>query len=100
MSLYAVQKAIYQMNREPTALQDYRTDASAFLDGFELTSEERTALASHDIGWLYVHGVNGQLLMHFAAAMGYDWAAYLDAMRQGLQRHGPVRSGHYATVGA
>jgi hypothetical protein len=29
---------------------------------------------------------------------GYEWNAYLDAMRQGLRDHGAVRAGLYATV--
>ena len=43
-------------------------------------------------------GVNGQLLMHYAALRGFEWSAYLDAMREGVRRHGPVRAGVYAMV--
>ena len=32
-----------------------------------------------DIGLLYVLGVNGQLLMHFAALHKIEWPDYLDA---------------------
>ena len=52
--------------------------------------------AQADIGLLYVLGVNGQLLMHYAALRGFEWSAYLDAMREGVRRHGPVRAGVYA----
>ena len=41
-------------------------------------------------------GVNGQLLMHFAALLGMPWADYIEAMREGVRRHGPVRAGIYA----
>jgi len=37
--------------------------------------------------------------MHFAAACGYEWNAYIDAMKQGLAAYGPVRAGLYAAVG-
>jgi hypothetical protein len=40
-------------------------------------------------------GVNGQLLMHFAALRGYEWNAYLEAMREGERKYGPVRGGLY-----
>ena len=49
-----------------------------------------------DIGKLYVLGANGQLLMHFAALLGMPWADYIEAMREGVRRHGPVRAGIYA----
>jgi hypothetical protein len=45
---------------------------------------------------LYVLGVNGQILMHYAALKGFEWNEYLDAMRQGVVDHGPVRAGLYA----
>ena len=51
-----------------------------------------------DIGLLYVMGVNGQLLMHFAALEGLAWDEYIQAMRDGLAEHGEVRTGFYATT--
>jgi len=49
-----------------------------------------------DVGKLYVLGANGQLLMHFAALLGMPWGDYIEAMREGVRRHGPVRAGIYA----
>ncbi|MBV8910891.1 MAG: aromatic ring-opening dioxygenase subunit LigA, partial [Gammaproteobacteria bacterium] len=43
-----------------------------------------------------VLGANGQLLMHYAAFRGLSWPAYLQAMRDGVSKHGPVRAGVYA----
>jgi hypothetical protein len=48
---------------------------------------------------LYVLGVNGQILMHFAAFLGIEWFDYLDLMRKGIERHGPVRAGVYTMTG-
>lgn len=96
MSLYALQKLLYTLNREP-ALQDaFKAGPIPVLDRFDLDEEERGALLSRDIGLLYVLGVNGQILMHFAAFCGLPWADYLEAMREGTRRHGPVRAGVYA----
>lgn len=100
MSLYALQKAIYEANRDGAAMTRYRADPRAFADGYELGAEEAGALSRPDIGLLYVLGVNGQLLMHFAAACGYEWDAYINAMKHGLEAYGPVREGLYATKGA
>jgi len=99
MSLYYVQKLIYQLNREPALREEFRRDRDRVLAAYDLTPEEIAAIAGPDIGLLYVLGVNGQLLMHYAAMHGYEWNQYLHAMREGVKRHGPVRAGLYAMVG-
>jgi hypothetical protein len=96
MSLYYVQKLLYQLNRDAELRRRFTADAESVLAGYDLTVEERNAIRRADIGLLYVLGVNGQLLMHYAALRGFEWCAYLDAMREGVRRHGPVRAGIYA----
>lgn len=99
MSLYQVQKLIYQLNRDPRTRQRYADERDTVLAEYELTQEEIGALRTPDIGLLYVLGVNGQLLMHFAALHRIEWSDYLERMRQGLREHGPVREGVYAATG-
>jgi len=96
MSLYQLQKFLYEINRDPRIQQDCRADLPTLLERYELTSEERSALAAGDIGLLYVLGANGQLLMHYAAFLGMSWQAYIQAMRDGVAKYGPVRAGIYA----
>ena len=96
MSLYQLQKFLYEINREPRVQQEFRSERGALLARYELSAEERGALERGDIGLAYVLGANGQLLMHFAALLGMPWADYLQAMRDGVARHGPVRAGVYA----
>ena len=96
MSLYQLQKFLYEINRDPGVQQDCRADLPKLLERYELTSEEHSALAAGDIGLLYVLGANGQLLMHYAAFLGMSWPAYIQALRDGVARHGPVRGGIYA----
>jgi hypothetical protein len=98
MSLYYVQKLLFQLNRDPELRGRFAADRAAVLAGYELSAEETAAIISPDIGLLYVLGVNGQLLMHYAALCGLDWNTYLEAMRDGVRRHGPVRAGVYALV--
>ncbi len=98
MSLYYVQKLLYQLNRDPYVRKRYEADFDSLLDEYELCDEEIQAIKDPDIGLLYVLGVNGQILMHYAALRGFEWDQYLAAMRQGLREHGPVRAGLYATV--
>ena len=98
MSLYYVQKLLYNLNRDPHARQRYKDDFADLLQDYELTEQEREALLGGDIGLLYVMGVNGQILMHYAALLGYPWDDYIGAMRNGLAEHGPVRAGFYTTT--
>ena len=99
MSLYQLQKFLYVLNRDEAAQQQFRNDLPALLDQYELSGEERGALERGDIGLLYVLGVNGQILMHYAAFLGIEWFDYLDRMRQGIDTYGPVRAGVYTMTG-
>lgn len=96
MSLYQVQKLIYQLNRDPRQRERYAAERDAVLAEYELSDEECRAIMQPDIGLLYVLGVNGQLLMHFAALHRIEWTDYLERMRRGRKQHGPVREGVYA----
>ena len=100
MSLYQVQKLIYELNRSPEHRQRFVADRAAVLATYELTAEELQAIEQPDIGLMYVMGVNGQLLMHYAALRGFEWDAYIKAMRDGLAQHGAVRTGLYVAAGS
>ena len=96
MSLYSTQKFLYHLNRDPAVQRRYKDELPALLQYYELDDEERDAILAGDIGKLYVLGCNGQLLMHFAPLLGIPWADYLEAMREGVRKYGPVRAGIYA----
>ena len=99
MSLYYVQKFLYELNRDQRLQEAYLTDRRAVLEPYDLDDTEIEALVAPDIGLLYVLGVNGQILMHFAALHRIEWAGYLQRMRDGVAQHGPVRAGVYAMSG-
>ena len=98
MSLYQLSKLLFQLNRDEELQARFKSDAKAAIAPFQLTEEERRAVLEPDIGLLYVLGVNGQILMHFAAFSGIEWPDYLQRMRDGVKRHGPVRAGVYAML--
>ena len=100
MSLYNLQKFIFHLNRDRDLQARFRADRAAALETYELTEEEHGAVLSGDVGLLFVLGVNGQLLMHLAALEGLPWADYIEAMREGVRSHGPVRAGIYAMTTA
>lgn len=99
MSLYYVQKLIYQLNRDPRIRTRFAEERDELLREYDLTAEELQAINKPDIGLLYVLGVNGQLLMHYAALCGIEWFDYLQRMRDGLNQYGQPRAGVYATLG-
>ncbi len=98
MSLYYVQKLLYGLNRDPQVRARFEADADSVLQEYELTDEELEAIRKPDIGLLFVLGVNGQLLMHYAAMHRYPWADYIQAMRDGVTVHGKVRDGLYTML--
>ena len=99
MSLYSLQKLLFELNRSPEIQQRFRADRESVVGGYELAEDEAAAILSEDIGLLYVLGVNGQILMHYAAFLGIEWFDYLDLMREGIEKHGPVRAGVYTMTG-
>lgn len=96
MSLYTLSKLLFTLNRDDAAKAAFAEDAETFVSRFVLTGEERRAVLQPDIGLLYVLGVNGQILMHYAALRNVEWSDYLQRMRDGVAEHGPVRAGIYA----
>jgi hypothetical protein len=98
VSLYYVQKLLYQLNRDQNVRRRFAEDRDALLEEYRLDDEERAAIVDGDIGRLYVMGVNGQLLMHYSALLGQSWDEYIAAMREGVARHGPVRQGLYTLL--
>lgn len=98
MSLYALQKLMYQLNRDEAVQRAYLDDLDSLLARYRLTPEEARAIREDDIGELYISGVNGQLLMHFAAWRGFAWDNYIQAMKDALEKHGQVKGGLYAAV--
>ena len=93
MSLYQVSKLLFQLNRDDALKSRFKADPAAAIAEWPLSDEEREAVLKPDIGLLFVLGVNGQILMHYAALCGIEWSDYLRRMRDGLKEHGPVRGG-------
>jgi Aromatic-ring-opening dioxygenase LigAB, LigA subunit len=95
VSLYQLQKFLFDLNRDPGVQRRLHEDAGALLSNYELTAEERRAIETQDVGLMYVLGANGQLLMHYAAFLGMPWPDYIAAMRAGIANYGQVRAGVY-----
>ena len=98
MSLYYLQKLLYDINSNPSVQAAFGADRAALLTQYDLTPDERAEVITDAIGDLYILGVNGQILMHFATWRGLSWEQYIAAMKAALARHGQVKAGIYAAV--
>jgi Aromatic-ring-opening dioxygenase LigAB, LigA subunit len=65
MSLYQLQKLIYEVNRNPECRDRYRSNRAGFVAGYQLTAEEQTAIIELDVRTLYRLGVHPLLLRPF-----------------------------------
>lgn len=65
MSLYQLQKLIYEVNRNSERKEEYRKDSSSFASRYDLTPEEREAILRLDVRTLYKLGVHPLLLRPF-----------------------------------
>ena len=100
MSLYYVQKFLYELNRDASLQESYFSRSQMrVLEPYELTDEEASALVAPDIGLLFHLGVNGQILMHFAALHQHRVGGLPSAHARRDRNHGPVREGVYAVTG-
>ena len=98
MSLYYVQKLLYQLNRDPLVRKRFEANRDELLDRVRAHGRGARRDRDGDIGLLYVMGVNGQILMHYAALIGQPWDEYIASMRAGVEKHGPVRAGLYSML--
>ena len=80
-------------------VERFKTDMDSVLGNYDLSQEELKAIRKPDIGLLYVLGVNGQLLMHYAALRNFEWDDYIQAMKDGVEEYGQVRTGFYVRTG-
>ncbi len=75
MSLYAVQKCLFDHLRRLEAAGDGPTPAIV-TDGYKLTPDELRAVSEPDIGALYAMGTHPVILNGFCRALGYKRADY------------------------
>ena len=80
VSLYAVQKVLFELNNDPVVRRRFEEERDAVLAGYALTDEERRALAQADVGQLHLMGVHPLLLAPFAGRSGLKWPDYLTAL--------------------
>jgi len=82
MSIYALQKLIRDVNRDPKCRESYFAAPAQFAADYELTEAERSALLSVDLTRLYALGVHGLLLKPFSILHSVSEPDYLTKIRE------------------
>lgn len=86
MSLYQLQKALFQMNTDSERAEAYRENPDTYLVSFDLSDEEVRCLKDVDLGTMYAMGVHPQFLAPFAGRANVSWTDYITA----LENPGPM----------
>jgi len=81
MSIYELQKLLRDINRKPACRTAYFESPARFAEGYDLTADEREALAKLDIEALYAKGVHGLILRPFSILHSIAEPDYLKAIR-------------------
>ena len=58
MSLYSLQKFLYELNRDESIQRQYKEDIESLLSKYTLTDEESNALRTGDIGLYLLSSVH------------------------------------------
>jgi Aromatic-ring-opening dioxygenase LigAB, LigA subunit len=82
MSLYQVQKLLFNIHNDLRARNDYAAAPDAVLAGYKLTEQEAAALRDKDMRALYRMGVNPWLLLQYANISGVPQPDYLRQIRE------------------
>lgn len=81
MSIYALQKVIREINRDPAKRSAFFESPATVAAQYPLTEAERDALQGRDYATLYAMGVHGLLLRPFSILHSVSEADYLRAIR-------------------
>jgi hypothetical protein len=79
---YALQKAIRDINRDPSLREAFVGDPHAFAAALDLPKDAGIALATRDYRALYRLGVHGLLLRPFSILHGVSEQEYLRLIRE------------------
>lgn len=80
MSRHAVERLLFELNRDPAKAEQLRNDPHGLFADLDLSKEERGWLTAHDVLALYRHGVHPLLLLPASRFFGMDQSALRAAL--------------------
>ena len=81
MSLYQVQKLLYQIHNQLDLRAQFNAAPAPVMADYKLSEEEKRALLDKDMGVLFRMGVNPWLLLQYANITGVNTPDYLRQIR-------------------
>lgn len=84
MSLYQLQKLMFHVHSDGQRKREYLADPSAFVEHYDLTPAEKSAVLAVDIRGLYQMGVHPLLLRPFTDVHGVNSKTHYAAL-EGLE---------------
>jgi predicted nuclease with RNAse H fold len=82
VSLYQVQKLLFDVNRDERARARFLAEREHLVGDYELSVDERRAILEADFHTLYRMGVHSLLLGPLAATLGLSFPDYLALLRE------------------
>lgn len=79
--MYAVQKLLWDVRRDPSVAQRFRDAPDDVLDQYAIIGPERDAMRTLDLKRLYDAGANPYLLYFCALQLGVPRQEYYDRIR-------------------
>lgn len=80
MSLYQVEKVMFLMKKDEIMARQIKEKSKSSLNKFSLTPEEREALLSGDLPYLFQIGVHPLLLAPYSRIMGIARPKYIEQL--------------------
>lgn len=85
MSRTEVERCVWEVHRGDHG-DAFHTDRMAYLEGYDLTDEERQALLNNDYGALYASGVHPMAVLFFSQINQTPMPEYLRAIGSSEER--------------
>lgn len=79
--MYGLHRLLWELRRDKALADQFRHDPAVVLDQYELSAEDRSAIASRDFRLLYERGVNPYLLYFCALQIGMSRDFYYAQLR-------------------
>jgi hypothetical protein len=80
--LYNLHKLLWDIRRDPTLAESFRSDPGPILDQYGVEGEARTAMLELDFKKLHKIGANPYLIYFCAIQLAVDRAAYYTQIRE------------------
>jgi len=81
MAMYALQKLLWDVRRQPATASRYGEDPDEVLDEYGIVGPQRAAMKAFDFKALYDQGANPYLLYFCALQLGVDRQEYYARIR-------------------